>query len=110
VKYNKRLDHIESDGTLATAIFEDGTREAGNLLIGAEGAHSKVRGFLLGPDKAALQMCPIISSATIAKLPADAALQFKDLHPRYLIALHPNGYFAWIGGKSSGIKNPISAL
>jgi 2-polyprenyl-6-methoxyphenol hydroxylase-like FAD-dependent oxidoreductase len=80
------------------------------LLIGAEGAHSKVRSFLLGPDKAALQMCPIVNSATIAQLPADAALQFKDLHPRYLIAFHPDGYFAWIGRKSSGIKNPISAI
>jgi 2-polyprenyl-6-methoxyphenol hydroxylase-like FAD-dependent oxidoreductase len=88
---------------LATAIFEDGTREVGNLLIGAEGAHSKVRNFLLGPDKAALKMCPIVSSGTIAKLPADAALEFKKLHPRYIIAFHPNGSFVWIGGKTSGI-------
>jgi 2-polyprenyl-6-methoxyphenol hydroxylase-like FAD-dependent oxidoreductase len=85
---------------LATAIFKDGTREVGNLLIGAEGAHSKVREFLLGADKAALQMSPIVGTGTIAKLPAETALQFKELHPRYLITFHPNGYFVWIGGKS----------
>jgi 2-polyprenyl-6-methoxyphenol hydroxylase-like FAD-dependent oxidoreductase len=73
---------------LATAVFEDGTREAGNLLIGAEGAHSKVRSFLLGPDKAALQMSRLVGSVGIAKLPANAALRFKDLHPRYLTIWH----------------------
>jgi 2-polyprenyl-6-methoxyphenol hydroxylase-like FAD-dependent oxidoreductase len=84
---------------LATAVFEDGTREVGNLLIGAEGAHSKVRNFLLGPERAALKKSPLVSSGTIAKLPAVTALQFKNLHPRYLITFHPNGYFVWIGGK-----------
>jgi 2-polyprenyl-6-methoxyphenol hydroxylase-like FAD-dependent oxidoreductase len=85
---------------VATAIFEDGTREVGNLLIGAEGAHSKVRSFLLGPERSALQMAPIISSVALAKLPAEAALRFRDMHPRFMIILHPNGSFAWIGGKS----------
>jgi 2-polyprenyl-6-methoxyphenol hydroxylase-like FAD-dependent oxidoreductase len=101
LQYGKHLDHIESDGKVATAIFEDGTREVGNLLIGAEGAHSKVRSFLLGSERSALQMSSIISSATITKLPAEAALRFSDMHPRFMILLHPNGYFAWIGGKSS---------
>jgi 2-polyprenyl-6-methoxyphenol hydroxylase-like FAD-dependent oxidoreductase len=101
LQYGKRLDHIESDGKVATAIFEDGTREVGNLLIGAEGAHSKVRSFLLGPERSALQMAPIVSSIAIAKLPAEAALRFRDIHPRYVIIMHPNGNFAWIGGKSS---------
>ena len=101
LQYDKRLDHIESDGKVATAIFEDGTGEVGNLLIGAEGAHSKVRSFLLGPERSALQMSPVVSSIVIAKLPTEAALRFKDLHPRFVIILHPNGNFAWIGGKSS---------
>jgi hypothetical protein len=73
----------------------------GNLLIGAEGAHSKVRNFLLGSDRAALQQSPILNSVTIAQLPAKTASQFKYLHPRYLIAIHPNGHFVWIGGEST---------
>jgi 2-polyprenyl-6-methoxyphenol hydroxylase-like FAD-dependent oxidoreductase len=101
LQYGKRLDYIESDGKVATAIFEDGTREVGNLVIGAEGARSKVRSFLLGPEKSALQMAPIVSSVTIAKLPVEAALRFSDTHPRFMILVHPNGAFAWIGGKSS---------
>jgi 2-polyprenyl-6-methoxyphenol hydroxylase-like FAD-dependent oxidoreductase len=101
LQYGKHLDHIESDGKVATAIFKDGTREVGNLLIGAEGAHSKVRSFLLGPERSALQMSSIVSSVTIAKLPAEAAFRFSDTHPRFVILLHPNGNFAWIGGKSS---------
>lgn len=45
-------------------------------------------------------MSPIVGTGTIAKLPAETALQFKELHPRYLITFHPNGSFVWIGGKS----------
>jgi 2-polyprenyl-6-methoxyphenol hydroxylase-like FAD-dependent oxidoreductase len=101
LQYGKRLDHIESDGKVATAIFEDGTREVGNLLIGAEGAHSKVRHFLLSPDKSALHMSPFVGSVAITKLPAEAALRFKDIHPRFVLLFHPNGIFGWIGGKSS---------
>lgn len=101
LQYGKHLDHIESNGKVATAIFEDGTREVGNLLIGAEGAHSKVRSFLLGPERSALQMSPVVSSTAIAKLPAEAAMRFSDMHPRYVLLPHPNGNFAWIGGKSS---------
>ncbi len=58
-----------------------------------------VRHFLLGPEKAALQMSPLVASVTMARLPAETALQFKSLHPRYTVSFHPNGYFAWIGGK-----------
>ncbi|KAI9845094.1 MAG: hypothetical protein M1837_005098 [Sclerophora amabilis] len=97
VQYGKRLANIESDGKTAKAIFEDGSSETGNLLIGAEGAHSKVRTFLLGPEKAALEMSPLVASVSMARLPEETAVQFQKLHPRFCIAFHPNGYFSWIG-------------
>jgi len=97
VRYGKRLVDVYSNGKTATATFEDGTSQTGNLLIGTEGAHSKVREFLVGKVDAALVKLPLVATATLAKLPADAAVLAQDLHPRYMVTFHPHGYFTWIG-------------
>jgi 2-polyprenyl-6-methoxyphenol hydroxylase-like FAD-dependent oxidoreductase len=39
----KAVERVEQDGASVTAIFADGTREQGNLLIGADGVYSTVR-------------------------------------------------------------------
>ncbi|KAK4613996.1 FAD-dependent monooxygenase cctM [Fulvia fulva] len=97
IQYGKRLVDISSDGKQATATFEDGTTETGNLLIGAEGAHSPVRKFLVGPEKAAVTHLPLVASVTVAKLPAEAALKFQAFARRLMVIFHPLGYFNWIG-------------
>lgn len=51
VRYGKRVTSISSDGKVATASFEDGATEFGDLLIGCDSAHSVVREVLLGPEK-----------------------------------------------------------
>jgi 2-polyprenyl-6-methoxyphenol hydroxylase-like FAD-dependent oxidoreductase len=45
----KHLSEISQDGTQVTAIFTDGTRETGDLLVGADGPTSTIRHLLL-PD------------------------------------------------------------
>ncbi|KAF5373069.1 hypothetical protein D9758_001504 [Tetrapyrgos nigripes] len=47
IRYEKRLADVKVEGETVTAIFEDGTKEEGKLLIGCDGAHSRVRNFLL---------------------------------------------------------------
>ena len=42
-----RLERFEREGDAVTAIFADGMRETGDLLIGADGIHSTVRHQLL---------------------------------------------------------------
>jgi len=44
-----RLDHVVQEGTTVTAVFADGREERGDLLIGADGVRSTVRGQML-PD------------------------------------------------------------
>lgn len=82
-----------------TATFEDGSQETGKLLIGTEGAHSRVREYLLGKEKAALIPSRIVASATVSRLPEQEANALRSLHPRYCIAFHPDGYFNWLGSK-----------
>lgn len=45
----KHLSEIQQDGTRVSALFADGTRETGDLLIGADGPTSTIRHLLL-PD------------------------------------------------------------
>ncbi|ORY35311.1 putative kynurenine 3-monooxygenase [Naematelia encephala] len=51
VKYGARLTEIEEDNQRVTAHFEDGSQAQGDILIGADGMHSRVRQHVLG-DKA----------------------------------------------------------
>lgn len=83
-----------------TAFFQDGTSHTADLLIGCEGAHSPTREFLLGPEKAALAPSPVVSTATITKLPASSVALFQDIHYRSCIWFHPSGDFVWFGGQS----------
>jgi 2-polyprenyl-6-methoxyphenol hydroxylase-like FAD-dependent oxidoreductase len=78
-----------------TVSFEDGTQETGNLLVGAEGAHSPTREFLLGPEGAKLLASPVVASVIITTLSRDASIALRKLHPRYTITFHPNGTFTW---------------
>jgi len=73
----------------------------GNLLIGAEGAHSVVREYLFGAEEAALILSPVVASVTICKISREASLKLRALHPRYLITFHPNGVFTWMSSKDN---------
>ncbi|KAJ3073991.1 hypothetical protein HDU98_000152 [Podochytrium sp. JEL0797] len=47
----KKLVNIEQTETNVTAIFADGTRAEGDILIGADGLRSGTRAILFGPEK-----------------------------------------------------------
>lgn len=98
-QYGKRLSTVDSDDKTVTATFEDGSQESGNLLIGTEGAHSRVREYLLGKESSELISSSIVASATLSCFPEQQVNALRNLHPRYCIALHPDGYFTWFGSK-----------
>lgn len=51
IHFGMKLTGIEDDGQQVTAIFADGTTAKGDLLIGADGAHSFARSYILGEQK-----------------------------------------------------------
>ena len=95
----KRLQKVDSNGSSVTAFFEDGTHATGKLLIGAEGAHSRVREYLVGPETAALKPSCVVSSIATPRLPIDVSHAVRQLHPRYCAIFRPDGYFSWVGSK-----------
>ncbi|WWD19382.1 hypothetical protein CI109_103842 [Kwoniella shandongensis] len=48
IRYGMKLEKIKEDKGGVTAYFENGTEVRGNILIGADGIHSKVREHVLG--------------------------------------------------------------
>jgi salicylate hydroxylase len=51
IELGRRLADIEQDDSGVTACFEDGSSERGDLLIGADGIHSRTRERLFGEEK-----------------------------------------------------------
>jgi 6-hydroxynicotinate 3-monooxygenase len=51
VAFGKKLSTVDDSGSSVRLGFEDGDRAEADLVIGADGLNSKVREFLLGPDK-----------------------------------------------------------
>ena len=67
IRLGSRVMDFTQDGRGVTAIFEDGSRVSGAVLIGADGVHSRVRSTMLGVAKATYTGC----SAWRGVIPAD---------------------------------------
>ncbi|KAF2801040.1 FAD/NAD(P)-binding domain-containing protein [Melanomma pulvis-pyrius CBS 109.77] len=94
VQYRKRFTHyelIENRGV--RVFFEDGTTEEGDIAVGVDGAMSKMRHCLLGPD-ATPDILPFALMNFNASYTAEQALFIKErLHPLVDIAIHPAGHY-----------------
>lgn len=94
VQYGKKFDRYEltpEDGI--KVFFDDGTTEQGDIVIGLDGAGSKVRQCLI--DRGATQeTLPFALMNFNASYTAEQALFIKErLHPLVDIAIHPAGHY-----------------
>ena len=80
IHLNKRLADMEQRGDEVTLRFADGISASANLVIGADGARSRVRQWMLGYDDALYSGCSgfrgIVPPELLDKLPDPRALQF----------------------------------
>ncbi|KAF5361511.1 hypothetical protein D9758_006216 [Tetrapyrgos nigripes] len=95
IRYGKRLAEVKT-GSTVVATFEDGTKEEGKLLIGCDGAHSRIRKFLLGPEQAAMRQLPLLCNAALTSLPKETALALRKVHPRSIGTIDPSGRCGWM--------------
>jgi 2-polyprenyl-6-methoxyphenol hydroxylase-like FAD-dependent oxidoreductase len=51
VQFNRKLEGVDQNATGVTLAFEDGERIRVDAVVGADGVHSVVREWMLGPEK-----------------------------------------------------------
>jgi 2-polyprenyl-6-methoxyphenol hydroxylase-like FAD-dependent oxidoreductase len=86
----KLLSEIAQDGTQVTAIFDDGTRETGDLLVGADGPTSTVRHLLL-PDSTP-QYAGYVAYRGLVDEPELDPVTAKLLTERFVFYQFPNSH------------------
>lgn len=94
VQYGKKFQSYETiDKGGVKVSFEDGSVDQGDIVIGIDGAMSKVRQCLLG-RKADMDILPFALMNFNASYTAEQARFIKDrLHPLVDIAIHPAGHY-----------------
>ena len=73
----------------------------GSVLIGSDGANSKVREYLLGSQEASLQTLPVLGCGALERLPAEVAHQIRHINDLYFIGYHPEGIAAFMSREYS---------
>ena len=106
VEYNKRLVDAETtlDGVVV-ARFEDGTEAEGDLLIGADGIHSRTR-RIIDPSAPGARYIPVLNIGGYARgvrVPADLG-SFRMIFGKrafFGYAVHPSGEVWWFANPPS---------
>ena len=93
VQYGKRLSQIEMTDSGPLAHFQDGTSEAGTIIIGADGNASYVRKWLLG-DAAEPQTLPYaLMNISLTYTAEQARYLDKMMHPIVDGGIHPKSMY-----------------
>ena len=78
-------------GNGVRVTFRDGTTETGNMVIGCDGSHSRVREFLVGPEAAELDPVGLtMINFPIGGFTVEEARLLQTRHPIFKIAAHPD--------------------
>lgn len=93
VQYGKKFDRYETTDSGVRVDFDDGSSDEGDIVIGIDGAMSKVRQCLLG-RMGDMDILPFALMNFNASYTAEQARFIKDqLHPLVDIAIHPAGHY-----------------
>jgi len=93
IRYGKAVVDIEYPEKGVMVHFEDGSSAEGSMVIGADGAASKVRRLLLG-EKAEPTILPYVMNNFNCTYRADQALFIRPLLSRFTdYGIHPKGMF-----------------
>ena len=99
VEYGKRLVDAETTPDGVVALFEDGTEAVGDLLIGADGIHSRTR-RIIDPSAPGARYIPVLNIGGYARdvrVPAEPGSFHMVFGKRAFFgyAVHPSGEIWW---------------
>jgi len=95
VQWSKKFVHYKATEELVVVKFEDGAEVEGSLLIGCDGATSRVRRVLC-PDDGSLSQLPIRFLGVTVKLLANDMAPLRAIDPLLFQGCHPDtGNYMW---------------
>lgn len=120
VRWGKTFISFATDESksIVTVCFADGTSTTGSVLLGVDGASSRIRRSLLGPELGALQSLPIVLMGVTLHLNPTQAQPILSLDPILFHGCHPVTHrYLWCSilstpeyNKSSHTDNPYYAV
>lgn len=95
VQWNKALEDFEINNSGVVASFRDGSKVSGSMLVGADGANSKLRRVLC-PDTGSLNQLPVPFLGATVKLTPSEIEPLRAFDPLLFQGCHPEtGTFLW---------------
>lgn len=96
VRWSKRLVDVEEVDDGVVAVFDDGTRAEGALVVGAEGSNSRTRKFL-APQTYQNTQLPVRFIGSSVDFTRDQVKPLRDIDPLLFQGCHPtSGNFLWV--------------
>lgn len=103
VQYGKTLERCyvsDSDGKVY-AEFTDATKVMGDVLVGCDGAKSRVRESIVGAEKAQLTDSHVSMFNFPCKFDAELAKNIRDRNELFITSIHPDhGTMFWLSSTS----------
>lgn len=107
VQYGKRVvrayvieDSSSHENGRVKIEFEDGDHAVGDLVVGADGAKSRLREAIVGVDDAALTTIPVNLINFTFKFDAELALRIREHNKIFINSIHPDhGTMYWLSSK-----------
>ncbi|KAF2025085.1 FAD/NAD(P)-binding domain-containing protein [Setomelanomma holmii] len=98
VQYGKELKSAEVGMNGKVKIeFADGTSATGEVLVGCDGAKSRVRTSICGPEVAKLTDVPVSMFNFPYKFDAELAKRIRDMNKLFITSIHPDhGTMFWL--------------
>lgn len=98
VQYGKEVEraYINDQGQ-AQVDFKDGTTATGSVLVGSDGAKSRVRESIVGKEAAQLTDVPVSMFNFPYKFDAELAKRIRDQNKLFITSIHPDhGTMFWL--------------
>lgn len=96
VHWSRRFVGIEEAKDGIVAVFDDGSRVEGSIIVGAEGSNSKTR-QLVAPETYRNTQLPVRLTGTAVDFTPEKVKPLRDLDPLLFQGCHPrSGNFLWV--------------
>ena len=111
IQYGKEFVEAVEEGEQVVAVFADGTRVVGDVLVGCDGARSRVREVLCGEEAARVTTVPVSMINFTQMYTAEQALHVRSLNPLFVTSIHPDlRVMFWLSSRLSFPNHPGFAI